>query len=307
MAKVSLPAPRKILKTITAIDAAIDADGGARYRALLEKWLPKMKDAYRQDEDSLRSHFGLSSVGRKCDRDLWYGWRWASTKSFPARMLRLFNRGHREEASFLALLEMIGVHIHFENADGQDRVSAVGGHVGSALDGTLYGIPDMPTEWVLGEFKTHNTKSFCKVVAEGVKMSKPEHYAQMQTCMKLRGIYVCLYLAVNKNDDDIYGELIRYDQPEADHKLDRAARLVFAPKPPPKISDDPSDYDCRYCDRLQICHYNALVLRNCRTCTNSVPDPGGTWGCALHNRVLDKQAQMAGCDDFAMIPELVCK
>lgn len=307
MAKVSMPAPRKILKTVTAIDAAIDADGGARYRGLLEKWLPRMKDAYRQDEDPLRSHFGLSGVGRKCDRDLWYGWRWASTKQFPARIIRIFNRGHREEASFLAMLEMIGVHIHFEGEDGQDRVSAVGGHVGSALDGTLYGIPDLPTEWVLGEFKTSGTKPFCKIVAEGVKVAKPEHYAQMQTCMKLRGIHWCLYMVVNKNDDDIHAELIRYDQAEADHKLDRAARLVFAPTPPAKISNDPSDFDCRYCDRLQICHYGAPALRNCRTCKHSVPDPGGTWGCALHNLTLDKAKQKAGCDDFAMIDELVGK
>lgn len=301
MAKVPAFKTRTKTKTEVAIEAALQADGGDRFRAGLRKWLPLIEDAYRQGEDPFRSHFGLSSVGRPCDRELWLKWRWAATKNIPARLIRLFNRGHLEEARFLALLEMIDVHIH-ATAGGQDRISMCGGHVGSALDGTIYNVPDCPGEWLLLEAKTHNTKSFCNLVAaNNVRATKPEHYSQMQSCMKLRGIHKTLYMAVNKNDDDLYCEVIHYEPREGDHKTARAERLVFASEPPPRLREDPSDQECRTCDMLEVCHYGAPVLRNCRTCVHSVPDPGGTWGCGLHNRLLDKAAQKAACDDYEMI------
>lgn len=302
MAKVPAFKPRKATKTEQAIEAALEADGGDRFRALLKKWMPTIDDAYRQGESKLRSHFGLSSVGRPCDRELWLKWRWFGTKPIKPRLMRLFNRGHREEAVFLALLEMIGVHIHVNPDGGQDRVSAFGGHCGSALDGTLFGVPDCPDEWLLGEFKTHNTKSFCKLVSDdSVFVSKPDHYAQMQSCMKLRGIHKTLYMAVNKNDDDLYCEIVDYDHAYAEGKLDRAGRLIFARTPPERVSNDPSDDKCRMCDMLDQCHYSAPLLVNCRTCRHSVADPGGTWGCELHNIQLDKAQQMAGCEKHAFI------
>lgn len=308
MARVPAFKPRSKTRTELAIEAALNADGGAKWRGLMQKWLPLIKDAYRQDEDPFRSHFGISSVGRACDRELWLKWRWVAIKQVPARIIRLFNRGHREEACFLALLEMIDVHLHFGSDDGQDRVSAYAGHVGSALDATLYGVPDSPVEWMLGEFKTHNTKSFTGLVAaNNLRAAKPEHYAQVQGCMKLRGIHKTLYMAINKNDDDLYCEIIHYEPDFADHALERAGRLVFARQQPPRISEDASDMGCRMCDLLDVCHYKAPVLRNCRTCQHSVADPAGTWGCEHHNITLDKEAQKRGCDDYSIIPELDVK
>lgn len=301
MAKVPLYTPRVPSKTEAAIEASLESDGGDRFRALLQKHLPLIQDAYRQGESTFRSHFGMSSIGRPCARELWLKWRWFGTKKIPARLVRLFNRGHREEACFLALLEMIGVHIHGSVEGEQDRVSCFGGHGGSALDGTLYGVPDAPTEWVLGEFKTHNTKSFCKLVAEGIRTSKPDHYAQIQACMKLRCIFACLYMAINKNDDDIYCELVRYDPDEAEKRIDRAGRLIFAREVPPRISNDPSDMGCRMCDMVDMCQHSGAMLKNCRTCRHSVADPGGTWGCELLNVVLDKGMQIKGCDQHDFI------
>ena len=308
MARVPALKQRVPTKTELAIEAALASDGGSRFRQALRKWTPTIEDAYRADDGGHRSHFGFSGIGRDCDRDLWMGFRWVSHHPPKPRMLRLFNRGHREEAVFLALLDMIGVHIHVNPDGGQDRVSAVNGHAGSALDATLYGVPDAPNEWVLGEFKTHNTKSFCKLVADNsVRVSKIQHYAQMQACMERRGIHKTLYLATNKNDDDLYGEMVDYNAEVAGKYLARAERLIFATVPPPRLSDDPSDDRCRMCDRLDPCHYGTPPLRNCRTCRHSVATACGRWGCNLHNRTLDKNAQLAGCEQYEVIPELLVK
>ena len=305
MARIpTAPAPRRRHPVEIAIDAALEADNGVRFRQLQEKWLPTIKDAYRGEEDPFRSHLGASQIGRECDRELFYGWRWAGLKKIPARLGRLFNRGHLEEGRFLALLEMIGVVFHVQPDGGQERISAHGGHFGSALDGVAYNVPGMEGEWVLTEFKTSSTKQFCALVAAGsVLAGKPEHYAQIQSCMARRGIYKCLYMIVNKNDDDLYCETIDYNPSYADHVLGRAGRIIFATTAPPKLSEDPSHFKCKMCDRSDVCHYKAPVLRNCRTCQHSVADPGGTWGCALRNVVLDKEAQKKGCDQYAVLPD----
>jgi hypothetical protein len=311
VAKIKLPQVIRATRTEDAIEAAIAADGGARFRELQRKWLPLIEDAYRgAEEDEFRSHLGASQIGRKCAREVWLGYRWAVKKRFKPRMLRLVNRGHLEEARFLSLLEMIGCHFHMPEGGGQDRISDHGGHYGSALDATLWGVPDCPGEWILGEFKTHNTKSFCKLVVEGVKASKPEHFDQMQSCMGRRGIHKTLYLAVNKNDDDLFAQIIDYEHPHEQGIRDKASDIITRRSPPKRISDDPSHFDCTFCDAFQRCHHpgESQVFKNCRTCRHSIADiPSGTWGCERFNMMLDKPMQLKGCDDWDPIPELTAR
>lgn len=311
MAKLpKAPTFKRATKTEAAIDAAIERDGGNRFRELLEYHLPRIADAYRKDDatDNFRSHLGASQIGVECDRALWLGWRWSYARYFKPRMLRLFNRGHQEEARFLALLGMIDVQFHQPEDGGQERISDHGGHFGSALDGILWDVPDCPGEWVLGEFKTHNTKSFCDLVVKGVQIAKPQHYAQIQTCMARRGIYKCLYLAVNKNDDDIFAEVIEYDKRSADSYLMRAANIIVARDAPKRLSEDPSNFKCGICDAKQRCHFPSIekITKNCRTCRFSVADIGtGTWACEHLKIVLDKTDQLAGCGAHEPILALV--
>lgn len=309
MAKVQIKQAVRAVKTERAIEAALDADGGDRFRALQRKWFPLIEDAYRAESKDHRSHLGASQIGRKCVREVWLDWRWALPRlKFKARMLRLVNRGHLEEARFMALLEMIDCQFHIMDNGEQERISDHGGHYGSALDGVIWGIPDAPGEWILGEFKTHNTKSFCNLALEGVKLSKPQHYEQMQSCMGRRGIHKCIYIAVNKNDDDIFCEMVYYDHAHETKIRDKAADIIVRRDAPRRLSDDPSNQDCTYCDAHQRCHFpdQALPELNCRTCRHSIADiPSGSWGCELHNILLTKAAQLKGCEQWDPIPDLI--
>lgn len=309
MAKLNLPKFTRATKTELAIEQAIERDGGNLFRERLLYHLPRIADAYRNDEEGpgFRSHLGASIIGRECARELWLSWRWSFLRSFQPRILRLFNRGHQEEARFLALLDMIGVKFHQPESGDQERISDFGGHFGSALDGVLWNVPDCPGEWILGEFKTHNTKSFCKVVAEGVQTAKPEHWSQMQTCMARRGIHKTLYLAVNKNDDDIFGQIITYSEGHASRELRKGADIITRRDAPPRVSNDPSFFKCSYCDARHRCHFpeKADPPINCRTCKHSVATLDGLWSCELRNIVIDKEDQLAGCGQWDVIPDLV--
>lgn len=78
------------------------------------------------------------------------------------------------------------------------------------------------------EFKTHAAKSFVDLVAKGVQRSKPQHYAQMQIYMRLTGMTRAMYLAVNKDNDDLYVERVEVDGDFADRLLAKAGRIIFA-------------------------------------------------------------------------------
>ncbi|MBD4209384.1 hypothetical protein GUH47_26085 [Xanthomonas citri pv. citri] len=295
-------------KTLELIDQAIEKDQGALYRQKLGEVIMEVTDAYDNKPPDFRSHFGVSTSGRPCARSLWYNWRWVTQSWFSGRMLRLFNRGHLEEARFVAMLRAAGITLYQSDENmRQFRIEMFGGHYGSAIDGVAVGIPDLPDPEMLSlvEFKTHNDKSFKKLQANGVKKSKPEHYAQMVQYIDYWDLDAALYLAVNKNDDTLYGELIPPSESEATYFRTRSQKIIFQRNIPPRFSDAPDTFECRFCDHKMRCHYQqGEVARNCRTCSESVALENGTWVCSASGEVLDKEAQKRGCEFYNVHSDL---
>lgn len=258
----------------------------------------------RTQEDGMRAHLGASVVGRACDRQIWYSFRWASVVRHAGRQLRLFNRGHREEERFVTWLQEAGIKIEpFDPVTGgQWRISAVNGHFGGSLDGIIWNVPGVEQygltlqDRLLSEFKTHNDKSFKKIQIEGVKKSKPEHFAQMQSYMRLKNLKLALYMAINKNDDEIYAEFVPFDGMTGDMMIAKAAHIIPLSIPPRRIAEDPSWFACRFCDHKATCHLREPMAKNCRTCIFSVPVDNGQWHCKKWNAVIPLENQKKGCE-----------
>lgn len=304
-------------KTLEAIDTLVTADGGNSYRRKLGEVMPYMADAYRNDEDSYRSHLGASVIGGECERAVWFGYRWAHKRLFRgkkgehpvtanARMLRLFNRGHLEEARFIALLLSIGVAVYQQDENGkQYRLTDFGGHFSGSGDGFAVGIPDLPYGVpALLECKTHGDKSFKVLLEEGVRAAKHTHYVQMQIYMGKFGLSYAIYFAVNKNDDQLYAEIVQYDGPTDAAFLQRARRLIYDGNvAPPRIrSASPGFHVCKHlCDFPDVCFHTVPVDRNCRTCQFAFPMPDGTWQCAKYTYTLSKEEQLKGCLSYQVM------
>jgi len=292
-------------KTLTAIESALAADQGAAFRGFLGKLMPLAGDAYSTKQDDWRDHLGASLIGRECARELWYSFHWATLKKFEGRMLRLFNRGHLEEPRFCALLEMIGCQVFQIDANGkQFRITGHKGHFGGSLDAVVIGIPDLPGEAVLAEFKTHGEKSFVKLVANGVTVAKPEHFYQMQTYMGKYNLSWAIYFAVNKNTDEIHAELVQFNEVAYERCLSRSAMIIDSVTPPPGISTSPGFYRCKYCDQNRVCHFQDTPARNCRTCINGLPVDDGKWHCSLELVTLSPEDQRKGCSAYSIHPAL---
>jgi hypothetical protein len=265
----------------------------------------KLHEAAREREPE-RDYLGGSEIGQPCKRRLWLSFRHAEREDFDGRMLRLFGTGHREEARLIAELRAAGMTVSDRDDRGQQHeVVACGGHVKGHLDGALLGLVEAPKTWHLLECKTHNAKSYADVVKRSVSVAKPLHYAQMIFYMGLAGIARGAYFAINKDTDHIHLERIEFEQAEFDRLMGIASATVFSNEPPPRISEDASWFECRYCPFIGLCHGNQVPLPNCRTCAHSTPMNGGTWQCAQHGQTVDFPTQQAGCPDHRYIPALV--
>lgn len=287
-------------KTLEAIEDVVFKDQGATYRGWLGKVIGHVGDAYRDTEESFRSHLGASLIGKICAREIWYGFHWATKPSFSGRMLRLFNRGHLEEARFLALLLSIGCQVYQQDEHGkQFRIRAEGGHFGGSGDGVVIGLPDLaPGTPALVEFKTHGEKSFKELASKGVQEAKFEHYIQMQVYMRKMGLAVALYLAVNKNNDELYGEIVTLDVIIADQFLDRAAKIIWMTSPPAMINKSVGWFDCKFCDQKPVCKMKKEPEVNCRTCDFSLPAEDAQWHCGKTNSMIPKEVQLVGCESY---------
>ncbi len=244
---------------------------------------------------------GAGTVGDLCARKVWYGFRWAKAEKFEGRILRLFQRGHLEEQRFVQYLRGIGCEVWDKDAEGKQWVvTDHDGHFVGKVDAVARGLPDLPPGVpFLCEFKTHNHKSFTALVNNGVMASKFEHYVQAQLYMNKLALSVTLYMAVNKNDDDVYMELLYPDPDTVAKYMSRAHEIIYAEEPPLKVQPDASKYPCTFCTFKQICHYNEIPSINCRTCAHASVGPAGAWLCAK-GRV--EIAEQRGCPEHLFDP-----
>ena len=255
-----------------------------------------------------RNHLGASVLGGECIRELWYHYRWAHSVEHEAETLRLFQRGHREEPVLVKGLRAMGAKVaEVDPRTGkQFRITDHCETIGGSGDGVVA----LPTELEnelgikgngLLEFKTHGDKSFRQFIKFDVRTAKPVHFVQMQIYMYKMNLKWALYMAINKNTDELYVEIVHAIPLVAQQFLRRGQEVVNALEPPRRIREDPSFYKCKFCDYKRICHEGHPPDQNCRTCDNIELILDGDshewychkWGAAPPNKFMEE-----GCQDW---------
>ena len=263
--------------------------------------------AYETDaSDGFRVHLGASLIGKECERALWYDFRWATRARFPGRILRLFETGQLEEARLVRDLHRTGATVLDADPETgrQWRVEAHGGHFAGSLDAVAIGLLEAPKTWHVVEFKTHSAKSFAELKRDGVRKSKPRHWAQMQVYLRLTSMTRAMYVAVCKDTDEIHVERLPADREEGERLIARAGRIIHAQHPPARVSEDPAWWQCRACEHHDLCHEAGAAEITCRSCLHATPVEGG-WHCARWDRRLSTADQRRACERHLYIPDLV--
>lgn len=264
--------------------------------------------AHEEKQEAPRPHLGASLLGHPCDRWLWLTFRWAVVEKFSGRMLRLFRRGQLEEKTIVEDLRAIGIYIRCTCLDeGQSRVD-FGAHVSGSIDGIIeQGVPGAERTKHIAEFKTHSLKSFNELKAKGVKEAKRQHWCQMQIYMLGKKLKRALYVAVCKDNDEMYTERIYFDEQAATALVARGRRITLSERMPEPLSADPSWWQCKFCPAYDFCHKSHCTKEvNCRTCCHVTPCENSTFTCALcENEPIPYIEQLEGCERHVLHPDLV--
>jgi len=257
-------------------------------------------------ESGHRNHLGASELGEPCWRKLWYSFRWVKEQQYDGKILRLFNVGHSAEPRFITYLRGIGFEVkEFSETGKQFQISGAMGHYGGSLDGMCkapakYQLPEDII--LLNEFKTNGTGAgYTDVDVKGVQKAKPKHYAQMSQYGYKYGLKYGLYMIENKNDSDITFKVIELDWNLGAQLEKKAEQIIFSKEPPPRISENPALFDCKYCHLSDICHKGATPEKNCRSCRNASPVEDAQWFCSAHNSNIPPDFIKVGCDNWLPI------
>lgn len=79
---------------------------------MTEQFQADLEEASKRElREPRRTHLGASEIGSKCAREVWGKLRWVLDVPWEGRMLRLFDRGKREEAQFWRWFEAMGMEV----------------------------------------------------------------------------------------------------------------------------------------------------------------------------------------------------
>lgn len=245
-----------------------------------------------------RGYLGMSSLGKECRRAQWLTWRWAYIQQVEPRLLRLWNRGHREEPVIVKDLEEAGMIVSNDQAECVHTI--LGRHCMGHIDGEIEKVPGAPKTRHLGEYKTMADKYWVICDRDGVQESNPVYYYQMQIYMKYRKLKRALFIAVNKNNDKRLYERVKFEEADAEEMQSKAIDIVASELPPKGISTDPAFYKCKMCNARDVCFGVVEPTKNCRTCVRSSVEDNGVWKCTQYDAEIPEEAQRVGCPDHSV-------
>jgi hypothetical protein len=223
----------------------------------------------REAKQTPRVYLGGSRLGVACDRALQFEYIKAPVdpgQEFSGRILRIFEAGHVFESLMVKWLAMAGFDILTEENDGEQYgFSTMDGKIQGHLDGVIVNAPEslgftFPMLW---ECKSKGAKYWKLIVKKGVEVAEPVYAAQMslyQAYMEEQfpGISQnpVLFTAINKDTAEVYFELVEFNGQLAQQKSDRGIRIVEACEAHallPRISKDPTHFECKLCAWQERC------------------------------------------------------
>jgi len=264
--------------------------------------------AARAGADKSREYLGCSTLGRECERALWYGFRGAVPRAIEGRIARLFDSGHREEARVIEELRAIGCKVWDRQPDGQQwAVQALGGHVRGHLDMVVLGLPEAPKTPHVVDVKTVKAEKYRALLKHGIAKQYPEYVAQITLYAGLMDLERGAVVFVNKDTDEIHVERIHFDRAAFDALIEKGKRIVFASEPPPRAGETEDAFVCKWCDHRATCWGTDVPPVGCRTCAHVTPTEAGAWHCVRHDTDRTVREQRAGCPDHRVIPILLAQ
>jgi FAD/FMN-containing dehydrogenase len=212
----------------------------------------------RRAEEPPRDYLGCSILGHPCERAIQYEISPPVEKTFPARVLRIFDRGHWAEDYAMHLLQKAGL-VFAPHESGQYEVAFLGGRVKGHADGVIVWertgshVVPIPCLW---ECKCLGAKYWRELTKTRLKSCRPTYYGQVHLYMQGLDLNVCLFTAVNADTMEMHHELVERDEATANRLLSRAGHILLATDHGellPRLHPNRSHVDCKICSWSEAC------------------------------------------------------
>jgi len=222
-----------------------------------------LEQRHRQQER--RAYLGASRLGVACERALQFEYANALVdpgKGFPGRILRIFERGHDNEAQMVNWLCLAGFDLRTHGRDGQQfGFSLLDGRLQGHIDGVIVGGPEGFAYPALWENKCLGSKSWRDLEKRHLAVSKPVYAAQVAIYQAYLELYEhpAIFTAVNADTMEIYAERVPFDAALAQRMSDRAVKVITATaagEQLPRMTTEPAHVECRMCAWADRCWRN---------------------------------------------------
>lgn len=210
-----------------------------------------------------REYLGGSRLGVECAKALQYeffGTPKDEGKDFSGQTIRIFQIGHVLEDMAAGWIRDAGLDLRTAKADGKQFGFYTGrGYIQGHIDGVIVGGPDefgpYPRLW---EMKTSNAKKWREMEKKKLRKANWTYFIQCQLYMAYMELTEnsALFTAINKDTSELYFENVDFDPAAAQEASDRGARIIeasLAGELLPRISNDPSFYQCKWCAWADRC------------------------------------------------------
>lgn len=255
-----------------------------------------------------RPYLSMSGIGEECLRKIFFGFRWASPQFITPQLDRIFERGDIEEKRIITSLKSVGIEVFRLHEDGKTHVEMTGeigeqqeelvdnwGHEKGHPDGRVLGVIESPKTVHLLEMKTMNDSRWKNFVKNGVKISDPKYFAQIQRYMRKMKLTRTLFIATNKNNEQREYERVELDPSFADDLKNKARDIILSIDPPTKQFSR-SWYNCKMCSHFGVCHDGDAPEKSCRSCQHVDLAKDGKWICTYkEDKDLSLEEQMKAC------------
>jgi hypothetical protein len=210
-----------------------------------------------------RQYLGASLLGNKCARYIEYTFVGiAPDKPETGQQKRIFEMGHVLENIVANWLKNAGFDLQTHDEFGkQFAFMQANGKVQGHVDGIIQNGP-IPAKYpILWECKTMKGASWRELEKDGLEISNPQYFAQIQLYMAYMKLSQCLFTSLNKDTAELYHELVPFNSATASHYSDRAVTILKATEPDdrgpneflPRIAAKPDWFECKMCRFYKTC------------------------------------------------------
>lgn len=216
--------------------------------SIVDKIQERIDKALLTTRDKPRSYLGASVLGEECARKIWYYVNDPKEVDDP-QTLRKFEVGKRLEPMVVKLLKDAGYQLF---CVGDDQIRFEDGNIAGSGDGVIKGIDgDEDTPYLL-EVKTSNEFSFKQFKKQGIDANE-KYKGQVMIYMKYFRLSKCLFVVLNKDNQEIYMEIVSYDEFESERLIQRGKHILTLDTEPERHYNSKSWFKCQWCSWKKEC------------------------------------------------------